>query len=81
MIASIGIIAGALGSSPALAGEECTCRHKDGETALGQIACIRSPGGMAMARCDRVLNNTSWTFLNQPCPTADLSLPTNIRPL
>jgi len=81
MIATVAIVSGALAGSQALAGEECTCRHKDGETALGQIACIRSPGGMTMARCDRVLNNTSWTFLNQPCPTANLSLPTDMRPL
>ncbi len=77
MIATMALLIGALTASQALAGEECTCRHKDGETALGQIACIRSPNGMTMARCERVLNNTSWTFLNQPCPTANLSLPTD----
>lgn len=77
MIATVAILAGSLAGSQAFAGEECTCRHKDGETALGQVACIRSPNGMTMARCDRVLNNTSWTFLNQPCPSANLSLPTD----
>ena len=58
----------------AFAGEDgkgCTCRATDGsKIAEGATACIRSAKGMVMARCERELNNTSWKFLDQPCPTA-----------
>jgi hypothetical protein len=53
---------------PAQAGPECTCRHSGGEVAEGQTACIKSPTGMKMARCETVLNNTSWKMLDAPCP-------------
>lgn len=48
----------------------CTCRFKGGEVVEGEIACIPTPNGMTLALCDRVLNNTSWKMLNQPCPQA-----------
>lgn len=55
------------------AGEGCTCRATDGsDIAEGATACIRSPAGMTLARCEKVLNNTSWKFLGQPCPQAAL---------
>ena len=53
---------------PAFAGPECTCRHEGGDVAEGQTACIKSPNGMKMARCEKVLNNTSWKILDTPCP-------------
>ena len=54
----------------------CTCRSTDGsDVELGKTACIRSPQGMTLARCEKVLNNTSWKFLNQPCPGAALPAP------
>lgn len=54
----------------ALAGKDCTCRYKGAEVTEGQTACIKTPKGMQMARCERVLNNTSWKFLEVPCPLA-----------
>ena len=54
----------------ALAGPNCTCRHSGGDVEEGQTACIKGPKGMTMARCDRVLNNTSWKMLDTPCPLA-----------
>ena len=69
------ILAVALGLSglfvfhgPVYAGPECTCRFSGGEVAEGQTACIKSPNGMKMARCEKVLNNTSWKILDTPCP-------------
>ena len=55
----------------AVAGPNCTCRHSGGDVQEGQTACIKSPKGMTMARCERVLNNTSWKMLDAPCPFAD----------
>ena len=71
-----GILVGSMAlSSNANAGPNCTCRHSGGEIAEGQTACIKSPNGMTMARCERVLNNTSWKMLEMPCPYS--SLPEN----
>lgn len=60
-------------SSNAMAGKECTCSHKGEKIPEGQKACIKTPKGMQMAQCSRVLNNTSWKFLGTPCPTATLT--------
>jgi hypothetical protein len=59
-----------LATTPALAGPDCTCRYQGGDIAEGGTACIRAPQGMTLARCEKVLNNTSWKFLNVPCPSA-----------
>lgn len=71
---SLAVIMGgsALLSTTAFAGPNCTCRHSGGEIAEGQTACIKSPNGMTMARCERVLNNTSWKMLEMPCPYSNL---------
>ena len=45
---------------------DCTCRYGGDDFMLGQEVCIRS----RMARCDRVLNNTSWKISNDFCPVA-----------
>ena len=52
---------------------DCTCRYQGGDVLEGQTACIKTSKGMMLARCDRVLNNTSWKFLDQPCPSAELN--------
>ncbi|GIL00897.1 MAG: hypothetical protein BroJett030_07960 [Alphaproteobacteria bacterium] len=51
---------------------DCTCRYEGGDVLEGQTACIRTSSGARLARCEKFLNNTSWTFLDQPCPTAQL---------
>lgn len=57
-------------SSPAFAGEDCTCKYKDYDVPEGQTICMQTPNGSKMATCSRVLNNTSWKFLEQACPQA-----------
>jgi hypothetical protein len=66
----------------AIAGSDgsCTCRFKGGEVVEGETACIPTPNGMALALCARVLNNTSWKMLNQPCPQASV-IPQQLRSL
>ncbi len=71
----------ALVAMPAIAGENCTCRYKDAEVEEGKTACIRTNKGLRMARCERVLNNTSWKFLELPCPYAFLERDQNITPI
>lgn len=61
-------------SSPAFAGEDCTCKYKDYDVPEGQTICMQTPNGSKMATCSRVLNNTSWKFLEQSCPQAENSI-------
>lgn len=62
-------------SGPAFAGPECTCRYEGGDVAEGETVCMRTANGMTMARCEKVLNNTSWKFLGEECPQASLQRP------
>jgi len=59
-----------LGSASAWAGQNCTCRAEGVEATLGQTVCLKTPAGLRLARCEMVLNNTSWKFLDGACPQA-----------
>ena len=59
---------------PVKAGENgCTCKFIGGDVKQGETACISTAKGKSLARCEMMLNNTSWTVLNQPCDV-ELSL-------
>jgi hypothetical protein len=61
----------AIGASSALADPNCTCRAANGvEATLGETICLKTPSGLRLARCEMVLNNTSWKFLPGACPQA-----------
>lgn len=49
---------------------ECVCRGRNVVAAEGETVCLSTPAGPRLARCDKVLNNTSWTFRPGPCPIA-----------
>ena len=61
-----------LTSTQVFAGPNCTCRYKGGEVNEGQTACLKTSSGSTLARCERVLNNTSWKMLEQACPIAQM---------
>ena len=61
-----------IGTAPASA--DCTCRSRDVVATEGEVVCLNTPLGQRLARCDKVLNNTSWTFLQGACPTASRTL-------
>ena len=52
----------------------CTCRAEGTSFGLGAVVCMKTPDGPQLVRCERVLNNTSWTPLQTPCPTARASV-------
>jgi hypothetical protein len=56
--------------SPASA--TCKCRARGVIAAEGQTLCIRTPDGVRLARCGKVLNVASWIFLDGACPQAAL---------
>ena len=53
----------------------CTCRYAGQSYQLGTCACIVTSSGARRACCDKVLNNTSWSFKGETCPMA--SAPVN----
>lgn len=69
VVLAAGLSAG-LGMS--LADGNCTCRGNGTDIPEGETVCLRTASGMKLARCERVLNNTSWKILDSDCPTAQL---------
>lgn len=58
-----------LGAAPLWAAQahNCRCIHDGGAVSEGETACLKTPAGYGLARCEKVLNNTSWKFLEKPC--------------
>jgi hypothetical protein len=62
-----------VGSVAAPAFADCTCSIKDGtKLSLGQVTCIRINDTAYLARCEMVLNNTSWQKIQDGCPMTEL---------
>lgn len=60
-------------SAPSPGATRCACIANGHRIEKGQIACIRPRFGTPfLAKCDTVLNNTSWTKLQDGCPTASV---------
>jgi hypothetical protein len=53
---------------PTAAHADCTCRARGLVAEHGQTMCINTPSGYRLARCDKVSNIASWTFLDGACP-------------
>jgi hypothetical protein len=64
-----------IGGTNAWAGANCTCRGPGVEATIGETVCLKTPAGLRLARCEMVLNNTSWKFLPDACPQASLAAP------
>lgn len=45
----------------------CLCRANGAEFEQGQLACLNLPDGPRLARCEKVLNNSSWKILKKGC--------------
>ncbi|MFZ1680260.1 MAG: hypothetical protein WAT70_04510 [Rhizobiaceae bacterium] len=54
---------------------QCSCRAYGADHALGATICIRASSGSYLARCEMVLNNTSWKKIGDSCPQASLRQP------
>jgi hypothetical protein len=55
---------------PALA--DCQCLANGRKFEQGQVACLKLPTGFQLARCGKVLNNSSWQKLRDECPSSAL---------
>jgi hypothetical protein len=54
----------------AAAGANCRCLYQGKYFDHGDTVCIRVDGRTKLARCDMVLNNSSWKFVQDGCPSA-----------
>ncbi len=70
---AFGALAALLMAAPtAYADPDCRCRS-DGEFYVqGEHTCIKTNHGYRLARCDMVLNNTSWVVVGDSCPLSGL---------
>lgn len=49
---------------------DCQCLANGRTYRHGEIACLKLPNGSQLARCDMVLNNSSWKKISDGCPEA-----------
>jgi hypothetical protein len=57
-----GVISGATGQPI-----PCRCRFNGSAFGLGQTVCMNTYLGVQLARCDLLLNNTTWVPTGVPC--------------
>jgi hypothetical protein len=50
-----------------------SCRYAGGDVEPGAVVCLEVSGKRSFARCEMVLNNSSWSFLGTPCSVVDES--------
>ncbi len=53
----------------------CPCRYPGGMAPPGEVICLNVDGKRLLARCEMLLNNSSWRILDESCPTASLTKP------
>jgi hypothetical protein len=70
LIASMLIAGALLVRAAAHTTHPCPCRYPGGVAAPGAVICLDVGGKRSLARCEMVLNNSSWHFLDAPCPIA-----------
>jgi hypothetical protein len=62
-----GVISGATGEPI-----PCRCRYRDSDFRLGSTVCMNTHLGVQLARCDLLLNNTTWVPIGVPCTISQL---------
>ena len=67
------LVLSAFSSGEAFAEHKCQCLYQGKKFEQGAFVCIRVDGATRLARCDMLLNNSSWTFVKSGCPTALIS--------
>jgi hypothetical protein len=58
---------------------DCTCRDRETDVTEGKTVCLQTPKGPQLARCEKVLNVTSWKFLGEGCPLAGRGRDTELQ--
>jgi hypothetical protein len=63
-------LAGLVFAYAAPAQADCQCVAAGKKYQIGEVACLSLPEGERLARCSMVLNNSSWTKVEDACPRA-----------
>jgi hypothetical protein len=71
VLASAALVLTVMATAPAMAAPKCLANNTSFE--IGQKECITLSGKSHLARCDMVLNNTSWTKIQDGCSQNDAS--------
>ncbi|TJU96505.1 MAG: hypothetical protein E5Y12_25045, partial [Mesorhizobium sp.] len=66
LVCPIGLAFATAAMVPAFAAPECLANGKS--YPVGQVACLTVADQSHLARCEMVLNNTSWTKVGDNCP-------------
>lgn len=53
----------------------CRCRFQGRQYHLGETVCMSTHVGIVIARCDLMLNNTSWVPTPTPCTLSSAEAP------
>ena len=71
-IAALALLATATATGPIAAegDRRCDCRYDGRSFEQGACLCIVTPSGPRYACCEKVLNNSSWSFKDNRCPVA-----------
>ncbi len=72
------VLGGCVLAFPAMAaeGDPPGCLHSGQWHAIGEIVCIETcPTPPRLARCEMFLNNTTWTYVSDSCPSAGIVAP------
>lgn len=75
----IGLAFAMAAPAAAFADQECLANGKSYQ--LSQVACLTIADRSHLARCDMVLNNTSWTKIGDSCPENTLAPHPHVTPI
>ncbi|MER9331635.1 hypothetical protein NKJ26_21905 [Mesorhizobium sp. M0152] len=79
VLCPIGVAFAIAAIAPAFAAPECLANGKSFQ--IGQVACLTIADQSHLARCDMVLNNTSWTKVGNSCPENTLAPHPHMTPI
>ncbi|MBA1139394.1 hypothetical protein H0241_03865 [Mesorhizobium sp. CCANP35] len=79
LLCPIGLAFTMAAPAAALADQECLANGKSYQ--VGQVACLTVSDQSHMARCDLVLNNTSWTKIGDTCPDNTMKPHLHVTPI
>ena len=79
LLCPIGLAFAMAAPAAAFADQQCLANGKSYK--VGQVACLTVSDQSHMARCDLVLNNTSWTKIGDTCPDNTMKPHLKVTPI
>ncbi|TGQ69885.1 hypothetical protein EN829_029375 [Mesorhizobium sp. M00.F.Ca.ET.186.01.1.1] len=79
LLCPIGLAIAMAAPAAAFAAQECLANGKSYQ--VGQVACLTVADQSHLARCDMVLNNTSWTKIGDSCPANTMAPHLQMTPI